>query len=214
MIRLATVVASLYAAIYYLGRTWGSRPEERGRRLSGDEIVPSAKLVTDHAITIDAPPERVWPWLLQVGWGRAGWYTYRWVDRLLFPNNAPSARRILPQFQSLEAGDEVPDGPPESGCFFVVERMEADRLLVLHSTTHLPAKLLRDPRVALSWTWTFTLDPEPGGRTRYHFRVRLNVRPLWLLVASHLFIVPADFLMARSMCKGLKERVESMAIES
>jgi hypothetical protein len=172
--------------------------------------VPSAKLVTDHAITIDAPSEQVWPWLMQVGWGRAGWYTHRWVDRLLFPNNAPSSKVILPQFQHLEVGDKIPDGPPESGCFFSVERMEPERLLVLHSTTHLPAKLLQNSTVALSWTWTFTLEPEPDGQTRYHFRVRSNVRPLWLLVAAHFFIVPADFLMAHSMCKGLKQRVEGL----
>lgn len=212
--RRITVVALLYAFVYYLGRTWGSTSEERRRALPGDEIVSPAELVTDHAITIDAPPEQVWPWLLQVGWGRAGWYTYRWVDRLLFPNNAPSAETILPQFQGLQAGDKIPDGPPESGCFFVVERIEANRLLVLHSTTHLPASLLQDPKVALSWTWTFSLEPEKEGRTRFHFRVRLRVRPLWLLASAHLFIAPADFLMARSMCKGLKRRVERLAAVS
>jgi hypothetical protein len=209
MVRLAAALGVLYAIVYYLGRTWGSTAAERRRELPGDEIVPDAEFITDHAISIEAAPEQVWPWLLQVGWGRAGWYTYRWIDRLLFPNNGPSAVTILPEYQTLLVGDIIPDGPPESGCFFKVEQIEENRLLVLHSTTHLPAKLLHDPRVKLSWTWTFSLTPDGPGSTRYHFRVRLRARPLWLLAFAHFFIGPADFLMARSMCKGLKRRVET-----
>lgn len=59
------------------------------------------------AITIDAPPEDVWPWVVQMGWGRGGWYTARWVDRLLFPANEPSATTVLPELQDLEVGDFV-----------------------------------------------------------------------------------------------------------
>jgi hypothetical protein len=197
--------------LYYLGRTWGSTPEERGWRLAGDEIVPDASWIMDHAITIDAPMEAVWPWLLQVGWGRGGWYTYRWVDRLLFPNNGPSADTILPQFQSLEIGDLIPDGAPDSGCFFVVRALEPGRHMVLYSTTHLPPQLLSKPGFDLRWTWAFALDPKPEGRTRFHLRVRGDVRPWWLQALTHLLIVPADFLMGRGMCRGLKRRAEAHA---
>ena len=70
--------------------------------LPGDDIVPDPQVVTNHAITIDAPQDCVWPWLVQMGWQRAGWYTARWVDKLLFPLNWPSANRIIPELQHIE----------------------------------------------------------------------------------------------------------------
>src|SRR5687767_6145813 len=72
-------------------------------------------LVTDHGITIDARPDRVWPWLVQMGWHRAGWYTSERVDRLLSPANRPSADRIVPELQHLDVGEFAPDGPLECG---------------------------------------------------------------------------------------------------
>src|SRR5947207_7291202 len=77
------------AVLIHLGRSYGSTPAERKCVLPGDEIVRDPQVVTNHAITIAAPPRDVWPWLVQMGWGRAGFYTARWVDRLLFPNNGP-----------------------------------------------------------------------------------------------------------------------------
>jgi hypothetical protein len=212
-VRLALILGTLAAAhalLYYLGRTWGSTPAERGELLPGDDLVPNASWIMDHGVSIEAGAERAWPWLVQVGWGRAGWYTYRWVDKLLFPRNAPSAREVLPQFQTLQLGDRVPDGPPESGCYFVVEAIQPQRHIVLHSTTHLPPQLLGKPGVALDWSWTFTLRPEGPNQTRFHIRVRGTVRPWWLQLLAHTFIVPADFLMGRSMCKGIKQRVEAV----
>jgi hypothetical protein len=210
--KLPVVIAcflGVHAVLYHLGRTWGSTSAERTQALPGDDIVPDASWIMDHGITIKAPVERVWPWLVQVGWGRAGWYTYRWVDQLLFPRNAPSASEILPQQQSLKVGDKILDGPPDAGCFFVVDRMEPGRFIVLHSTTHLPPQLLNRPDVNLNWTWTLALDPTIGNNARFHLRVRGTIRPLWLQVLAHLLVVPADFLMGRSMCKGLKHRVEA-----
>jgi hypothetical protein len=75
------------AGLIHLGQTYGSTPEERRMTLPGDDIVPNPQVVTNHAITIDADPEAVWPWLVQMGWHRAGWYTARWVDKLLFRAN-------------------------------------------------------------------------------------------------------------------------------
>jgi hypothetical protein len=120
--------------LYRLGQTWGATERERQQALAGDELLPDATAWTTHGITIAAPRDAVWPWLVQMGWGRAGWYTYRWVDRLLFPANALSADPILPELQ-LEVGDHVPDGPPATDCWFTVEQLEPDRL---RSTRHLP----------------------------------------------------------------------------
>jgi hypothetical protein len=72
------------------------------------------------------------------GVGRAGWYTYRWVDRLLFPANGPSVTRIVPELEHLQVGDHILDGPPDTDCWFNVEMLEPGRLMVLRSTTHTP----------------------------------------------------------------------------
>src|SRR5512133_1520985 len=117
----AAAVAEL--RLIYLGQTYGSTPEERRKPLPGDDIVPKPQVVTNHATTIDAPPEDVWPWIVQMGWGRAGWYTARWVDRLLFPANAPSATAVIAELQDLTVGDFVPDGAPETKTGFIVEEL-------------------------------------------------------------------------------------------
>jgi hypothetical protein len=130
--------AATEAALVDLGRTHGSTPDERIMTIAGDELVPDPVVVTNHAITIDAPPQYVWPWVIQIGWSRAGWYTARWVDRLLFPANAPSANEIVAELQDLKVGDFVPDGAPETKTGFIVEQLIPERALVLRSTSHLP----------------------------------------------------------------------------
>jgi hypothetical protein len=207
LLLLLGVAAAVEALLVHLGRTAGSTPEERRRRLPGDEIVSRPHVATDHAVTIAAPPEAVWPWLVQMGWDRGGWYTARWVDRLLFPANRPSADRLLPELQHLEVGDFVPDGPPETGCGFEAEVVEPPAALVLHSTSHLPPSW-RD-RAEVDWSWAFVLDPvDDGTRTRFHFRSRWTTSPWWLTLGGRLLIVPADFVMGRSMLRGVKARAE------
>jgi hypothetical protein len=149
----------------------------------------------------------VWPWLVQMGWGRAGWYTYRWVDRLLFPANGPSADRLLPEHQRLAIGDQVPDGPPEADCWFTVERLEPGRLLVLRSTRHLPASW-RQRGLAMDWIWSWQLDEPVRGRTRVIQRNRMRLEPAWFERAFLATIVPADFIMARSHLRGLRRLVQ------
>ena len=196
------------AVLVHLGRTYGSTVRERDLVLPGDGIVGRPQVVTDHAITIDAPPERVWRWLLQMGWGRGGWYTARWVDRLLFPANGPSADRIVPELQALAVGDFIPDGPPETECGMIVEQFEPERALVLHSTSHLP--LSWRERAELDWSWTFVLRPVSDGcRTRFHFRSRWTTAPWWFTLGGWLVVVPADFVMSRAMLRGVKQRAES-----
>ena len=90
--------------------TWGARPDEVSRKLPGDELLPRAGIVATRAITIDAPPAAIWPWLVQMGSGRGGVYTYDWIENL-FGLDMHSTRRILPQYQGVKAGDEFPLGP-------------------------------------------------------------------------------------------------------
>jgi hypothetical protein len=200
------------AALVHLGRTFGSTRAERGLPLAGDEIVPCPHVVTNHAITVDAPPDCVWPWLVQMGWGRAGWYTARWVDRVLFPANGPSADTLVPALQDLKLGDFIPDGPPESECGLVVELLEPNEALVLHSTSHLPLPRRWRERAEADWSWAFVLRPVAGGRrTRFLFRSRWRTRPWWLTAGSWLALVPADFVMSRDMLRGVKQRAERLA---
>jgi hypothetical protein len=202
------LVAGAEAVLVRLGRTYGSTAAERGLALPGDRVVPHPQVVTDHAVTLAAPPAQVWPWLVQMGWHRGGWYTARWVDRLLFPANLPSAEQVLPGLQGLAVGSFVPDGPPETGCGFTVTELDPGRALVLHSTSHLPATW-RDRGIArLDWSWTFALRPTPHGGTRFHVRSRWTTAPWWFTAAGRLLVVPADFVMARSMLRGVRDRVD------
>ena len=196
------------AVLIHLGRTYGSTARERDLVLPGDRIVGRPQVVTDHAVTVDAPPSAVWPWLLQMGWGRGGWYTARWVDRLLFPANGPSADAIIPDLQGLSIGDFIPDGPPETECGMIVEQLEPERALVLHSNSHLPLSW-RD-RAELDWSWAFVLHPlDDGRRTRFHFRSRWTTAPWWFTLGGWLVVVPADFVMSRAMLCGIRRRAES-----
>jgi hypothetical protein len=195
-------------ALVHLGRTYGSTPAERAMPLPGDDLVPDPKVQTDHAITIDAPPGDVWPWLAQVGWGRGGWYTARWVDRLLFPANGPSAERVVPELQHLEVGMFIPDGPPETECGLHVVELEPERTLVLRSNSHLPVSW-RD-RATLDWTWAFRLQPVGEDRTRFHFRSRWVTEPWWSTLGGWLVVVPADFVMSRDMLRGVRRRAEAL----
>ena len=206
----AGAMAGAWYGLYRLGRSSGSSASERSRVLPGDDVVATPHLVTDHAISIAAPAEDVWPWLLQMGWHRGGWYTHRWVDRLLFPNNEASAEELLPEYQGLAVGDLVPDGAPETKCYFVVHTMEPGKQLVLHSTSHLPPQLTSRPDVELNWIWTFSIEPEGYHCSRLHFRSRIALQPWWLRLGYQIFLVPADHVMAGSMCRGIKQRAERL----
>jgi hypothetical protein len=207
---LLTAGVAVEAILIRLGKTYGSTPDERKLRLAGDDIVPNPQVVTNHAITINAAPDDVWPWLAQMGWHRAGWYTAGWVDKLLFPLNWPSANRIIPALQDIRVGDFIPDGAPETKCGLIVRQLEPGRVMALHSTSHLPLSW-RD-KASLDWSWAFVLIPlDQGRRTRFLFRSRWVTAPWWFTLAGWLGIVPADFLMSHDMLEGVKLRAEALA---
>ncbi|MCL5961159.1 MAG: hypothetical protein M1358_17945 [Chloroflexi bacterium] len=94
---------------------WGATDAELARSMPGDDIVQRPTFVATRAVTIQARPNEIWPWLLQIGCRRAGWYSYDWIDNL----GTPSAERIIPELQHLEVGDLIPMSPDRKLGFTV-----------------------------------------------------------------------------------------------
>lgn len=165
---------------------------ERVAPMPGDEVVAPADVVMDRAFTLDAPPESVWPWVVQLGKRRAGWY-FPAVVELLVPPARRGLRRIDPRHQVLAVGDVVPDWGGADATFTVVGLEPAQHLLYgsTRGRTHL--------------TWCLQLSAADGGRTRMHLRLRLApVRHRW--VADHVGGL-VDQLTVMGLAAGLRERV-------
>jgi len=212
-VRGAAVCALVgYGAVQVLGRRAGSTAGERRMRLPGDDLVVRPQLRTDHAVTIDAPPEQIWPWLTQMGWHLGGYYTPAWVDRLLFRQNWPSLDHLDPALlRDLEVGDTIPDGPPGTAWYIVTE-VDAPDTLVLRSTTHLPPGWRDRFGARIDWTWSVRLTELSGRRTRLQLRVRGRMAPPWVTAVYVATIVPADYVMARGMLRGIKRRAEACPV--
>src|SRR3954447_10338800 len=157
---IALVAASAVAACSPPARRWylgyGATAEEVAGVLPGDDLLPRPDLVSTRAVTIEAAPSTVWPWLVQMGSGRGGAYTYDWIENLL-GLDMHSADRILPQFQDLAVGDVLPMG--NGGAGMRVEICDAPRTLVFRSEGG-------------QWVWIFSLSEESGG-TRLISRNRI-----------------------------------------
>jgi hypothetical protein len=145
-----------------VGATCIATAREKRRPLPVDALVPEPLFASTHAITIDAPPERVWPWIAQMGAGRAGWYSWDAIDN----GGTTSATSILPAFQTLVSGDVMPAIPGATDAF-VVAAVDPPRELVL---------TVPDGRGGNAVAWEHVLEPLPGGRTRLLVRGRVSSR--------------------------------------
>lgn len=107
---------------------WGATADEVQGAMPGDEVVPRAQFVATRAVTVDAPPERVWPWIVQLGYGRAGFYTYDLIDNA----GQPSANRVLEEYQHPAVGDSMPMFKELRGLAiaYTVTAFEVDRWMV------------------------------------------------------------------------------------
>jgi hypothetical protein len=202
-----STVAAL-AALYTLrrlGRGSGLACGERAESLPGDEIVSDPMWQSTRAITIDAPPEQVWPWIVQMGFPshRAGWYTPHWLDRLTFGIEQRSAGHIVPELQHLVRGDRVPDSDDWS-AYFTVLAVEPPRALVLYSTRH-----VIKPIRTISFSWAFVIREVAPGKSRLSIRARTSYTPRWAAPFVELVIGPADYVNATTMLRGIKKRVEA-----
>lgn len=197
--------AALVIAAHRVGRRSGVSTAECHATLPGDDLVPQPLWTSTRATTISAPPEWVWPWIVQMGHPthRAGWYTPHWLDRLQWGIHARSAERVRPEFQHLEVGDRVADSP-DGSVFFTVMEIEPCETLVLHSTRHLLA-----PVRSVSFSWVFHLAPVREGETRLTIRARVWYDPRWARLVVGPLIAVGDFVNASSMLHGIRRRAES-----
>jgi hypothetical protein len=214
----AGLLAAMGAGLVVAGRVArhsGVTGQERERVLPGDDLVPGARVVLDRAVTLPAPPEQVWPWLVQLGKERAGWYMPGWIEPLI-----PSARRGLryldKDYLQLAEGDEVPDWGPGDPVFRAAI-VDPPRTLVYLTARdranghRWPASGPPFPDDALVASWalvlsaTETRDGSRGSRLQLRLRVnRVGKRAPWLIAFLGGLM---DEATVRPMFAGLAERV-------
>lgn len=188
-------------------RRWGATEQELREGLPGDGQVPSPRIETTRAITITAPAERIWPWLVQMGQGRGGLYSYEMLENLI-GSDIHNADRILAEYQHLEVGDKVRIGP-EGYPFFTVVGVEPNRALVLAGGPQPPED------DAVLWSWAFVLEEKSPGSTRLIIRNRTDYPPsLGNLLVWRAFTDPIAFVMERKMLRSIKARAESVSAGS
>ncbi len=224
---VAGAVVAYRAVVEPWWRGWGviDRPAESIYR--GDDIITDPTALETRAIVVDAPPDRIWPWLVQMGYGRAGWYSYDAIDM-----TGGSARDIVPELQHLAVGDIVPTHP---GGGFEVRILEPDHALVLYSDTSLVKRQAEAAKAAghepppanlqatstfltasqpmdFAASWAFILEPLDGERTRLveRFRVRFGADDRPWTKATLPVVGFGVFLMVRRQLLGLRDRVEGM----
>jgi hypothetical protein len=205
LLLLVAGAAAGWLAIRRVGRRSGATDLEVQAPLPGDPIVAHPLWESTRATTVEAPPEEVWPWIVQMGFPayRAGWYTPYWLDRLQWGIEERSSDTIVPALQELAVGDRVPDSRDWSAYFHVIE-LEPERALVLHSTRH-----VLPPMRSNEFTWAFVLRPDGESATRLLIRARGRMEPrLARLVLGPLMSV-GDFANASVMLRGIKTRAEA-----
>lgn len=199
---LPTILAILAVAVLYwfpIRRWmsgWGTTPSDLARVMAGDALLPNHTYSGTMAVIVDARPEHIWPWLVQMGYERGGLYSYDWLDRLFGFLDRPSATCVLPEFQHLSVGDRIPLGRGPSWPVAVIDPYRA---------------LVLDMRNigAVDWVWQFGLYPVDEKRTQLVSRSRVRAHTAWsrLVISA---IEPAGFVMTRRMLLGVKERAEGL----
>jgi hypothetical protein len=195
------LVVLVLTALYWftLGRRFAEcapTPADLARSMPGDAILANPTHSAMDAVTINASPDDIWPWLVQIGYQRGGLYSYDWLDRLFGFLDRPSANRVLPEFQSLVVGDTIRLGPRQE---LTVAALEPARALALSYT-----------RRDFEWVWQFGVYPLDKDRTRLVSRGAERYKKnivTWLFMC---IMKPAAFIMTRRMLLGLKARAEGL----
>ncbi|NVB38545.1 SRPBCC family protein [Pseudenhygromyxa sp. WMMC2535] len=216
----STVVANPLLRAFY--RKWGATEHEAHRLLPGDALIQTPRMQYTRAISIEAPPEQVWPWLIQIGYERAGWYSYDVLEDMAGAGkfvDGDSADRVVPELQTLKVGDEI---KLHEQLAFQVHAMNAPRELIMVDARDNETGARFDPSSSERpadfhcASWAFILEepegdelPEFAGGTRLLIRWRIDYTPtrsneiMW-----KAFVEPINFVMERKMMLGLRKRAE------
>jgi hypothetical protein len=191
---------------------WGASDEEVNLHLPGDDLVPKPRLKATHAVTIEASPAAVWPWLVQIGQGRGGFYSYDWIENTM-GLDIHTTDKVLDDYQDLKVGDLIPLAP--GGIGIPVAILIPESTLVLHGDTRTSGPgdgFQMRPGDFLTASWGFYLFELGEGRTRLveRFLADWNPNPPNTMI-YRLFVEPGAFIMERKMLSGIKERAEQLA---
>jgi len=194
---------------------WGATDAEVTRTLPGDDLVPHPKWQWTHAVTIRAPAADVWPWLVQIGQGRGGFYSYELLENMV-GCRIHNADRIIPELANLQVGDEILLHPKTPGL--PVASVEPGRALVLHAGAWSPGEGTADsagktPGSYSTVSWMWFLEPIDETTTRLISRYRSDYGPGLAnrLAYGTLITEPIGFAMSRKMLLGIKERAKAAA---
>lgn len=192
-------------------------PQERKRSLPADLLIPEPAAIVMHAVTIAASPECVWPWLVQMGAGRAGWYSYDWIDN----DGHPSATEIIPALQHVAPGDVLPSLPGVKESFIVAAVQPGRDLILtvpapgggllvsweffLEPLAQLRTRLLVRGRVSSQWPPVVAGEPAAPARSIEHVYALLARLPRWLMGPVALF---GHGIMQARQLRGIKRRAE------
>jgi len=194
---------------------WGATSAEVNQTMPGDELLPDSVMTSTRAINIHVSAEKVWPWLVQMGQGRGGFYSYDWLESLV-GLDIQNTDKIVPELQNLKKGDLIPFSK-ESGIDVV--EIKPNQLLVLAGTLIVPegTKGHKAGDTMVGGTWTFKLEnaEKPAEKQSDDNSCRLVVRsrvarfePAWISNIFMRLLEPAHFIMERKMLKGIKQRAE------
>ena len=215
----------IFAALGYMAfirpwyQNWGSKGFEKEITLPGDTDMPSPLVIINRSIQIAASPETVWPWLVQIGYGRAGWYSYDTLENAVGAADfvdGHSSSRIIPELQNLKVGDSIP-AAPEPYLKFDVIHLEKPESIVLQALIHpFTGKNLKPDQIGTGlWMrqiWSFYLAETHNRNTHLIFRSRIEYGPKLIMNPVSWFVIePAHFIMEQKMLKGIKLRAENFS---
>jgi hypothetical protein len=205
---LAAVGAAVYAKVvrpWHL--KWGATEDEAKAVLPGDEFALAPTIDATHAITIDAPPEDVWPWIAQLGQNKAGFYSYRWLENL-FGCHMPDVDHIVPEWQDIKPGDKVWLHPKVA---LEVAIVEPGRTLVLRRDWSFHLRQLDDGRRTRLIVRNRGYFENPNPKTGE--AIPFDLGPIGNLLYWRVFFEPGHFIMERRLLLGIKERAEQLALD-
>ena len=207
------VLAGLLLIYHFLLRprilTRGATKHEASRKIPGDELIPANPFRSTMATDINASPENIWPWLVQVGWGKAAFYSYNIFESLL-GMDLHNADQIHPEWQDVSVGDTIWMSHPRQKALFPLTRVEE-----IKPPHELVFALYRaeDPDTKPSGAWSFILEPLDDKKTRLLTRLQVVSPTTKGKFMVYFFLEPAHFIMQQGMFKGLKKRLAAPELE-